>query len=690
MDFSLPPIEKAPVPLPHFPTRQQAFVFRALEFFSYEKIAKLLHTTPENIRLAGLQMGISKDEPGTVWLEKGYITIIKAMWHLLPYSQLLELLEMEAAEFAVVLREDDFLDIKLREKPDCQELYWRDLTEAELQATAPIKAVMDTLSLEGKKPFEFAFIRPDIQFEGEANFDSRIIYLFTGLYQKAFDVDSETYCPDALLESYQRLGINGIWTQAVLYMLTEYPFDPALSAGWEKRLANLVKLTQRCQRYGIKLYLYLNEPRSMEPAFFEKYPHLHGHAVNDTKHCLCTSTEEVQNYLKNAVETLCKNAPLLGGFFTITRSENPTNCYSHSTPETCTCPRCKDLSVGQVIGNVLQCIRDGADRVNPDIKVFAWSWSWGAYNEDIIRHLPQRTILISQSELAVPFEIGGCAGEVHDYSMSIPGPGQHAKDEWQLAAECGIGLAAKVQVNTTWEGSTVPALPVYPSVNAHLQRLQDCGVRHILLSWTLGGYPSENLQYAAKYFYKSVTFEAPNPTLQKACEQFCKAFREFPFHIGVLYNGPQNGGPANLLFAEPTGYRSTMTCFAYDDLRGWRADFYPEDVFESQFAKLCALWEEGLQMLEAEPDSETKLMAQAAHCLYKACLEQVRFYRARSAGDKAAMREAARIEAQTARTMLSLMNKNAAIGFEAANQYYFSKFSLCEKVLNCTYLAEHL
>ena len=65
-----------------------------------------------------------------------------------------ELLEMEAAEFAVVLREDDFLDIKLREKPDCQELYWRDLTEAELQATAPIKAVMDTLSLEGKKPFE--------------------------------------------------------------------------------------------------------------------------------------------------------------------------------------------------------------------------------------------------------------------------------------------------------------------------------------------------------------------------------------------------------------------------------------------------------------------------------------------------------------------------------------------------------
>ena len=40
--------------------------------------------------------------------------------------------------------------------------------------------------------------------------------------------------------------------------------------------------------------------------------------------------------------------------------------------------------------------------------------------------------------------------------------------------------------------------------------------------------------------------------------------------------------------------------------------------------------------------------------------------------------------------MLGLMNKNAAIGFEAANHYYFSKGELAEKIINCKYILENL
>ena len=36
--------------------------------------------------------------------------------------------------------------------------------------------------------------------------------------------------------------------------------------------------------------------------------------------------------------------------------------------------------------------------------------------------------------------------------------------------------------------------------------------------------------------------------------------------------------------------------------------------------------------------------------------------------------------------MLALMNKNPSIGFEAANHYYFSRFGICEKIVNCDYL----
>ena len=66
---------------------------------------------------------------------------------------------------------------------------------------------------------------------------------------------------------------------------------------------------------------------------------------------------------------------------------------------------------------------------------------------------------------------------------------------------------------------------------------------------------------------------------------FSAAFREFPFHVGVLYSGPQQLGPANLLWSEPTRYHATMVGFPYDDLDAWRA-VYPPEIFIQQLEKV--------------------------------------------------------------------------------------------------------
>lgn len=689
MDFSLPKLGKSPISLPHFPTIHQAFIFRASEFVSFEKIAKILKTTTKNVQIAAQQMGINHAQDSDVWLNKGYITIIRSMWHILPYDQLLELLETDEKSLAILLREEDFLDIKLGDKPDCKPVVWRELTQDELKATEVIAKTMQGLNIIGKKPFEFEYIQPNIEFSGKTIFDTRMIYLFSGLYQKAFDVDSEQYCSDEMLESYQKLGINGVWTQGILFQLTEFPFDKSVSVGYEKRLQRLKKFTQRCDKYGIKVFLYLNEPRSMPENFYKKYPSLRGHTVNDNKICMCTSANEVQKYLTDAVESICRAVPLIGGFFTITRSENPTNCYSHSTPKTCSCPRCKNKSVGEVIGQVISCIRNGADRVDRNIKVIAWSWAWNEFNLEIIKNLPKGVILQSQSELHVPFEIGGINGKVVDYSMGIIGPGQRALTEWKAAKERGLETSAKIQVNTTWEGSTVPALPVFALIEEHLKRIQQEGVSHLMLSWTLGGYPSENLMHAAKYYNKNVKIPNYSDKVEQACKLFSKAFCEFPFDIKVLYCGPQNGGPSNLLFKKPTGYEATMTCYAYDDIEKWKS-IYPINIFEDQLDKMCRLWKKGLDFLIDEPECETIIMAKAAYCLYKSSLNQVRFYRARKNGETNKMKKLTESELNIAKDMLSLMNKNAAIGFEAANHYYFSKGMICEKILNCRYLINNL
>lgn len=291
---------------------------------------------------------------------------------------------------------------------------------------------------------------------------------------------------------------------------------------------------------------------------------------------------------------------------------------------------------------------------------------------------------MSQSELHVPFTIGGVSGKVRDYSMGILGPGERAKTEWKAARNRGLETAAKVQVNTTWEGSTVPAIPVYPLIEEHIQRICQEGVTNLLLSWTLGGYPSGNLMHVAKYFYEEYDCDALCETeaQRSAARLFSQAFQEFPFDISVLYQGPQNAGPSNLLFLKPTGYTATMTCFAYDDVDSWRS-IYLKEIFERQLALLYDKWREGLALLEEEEYGEMKIMANAAYCLFWSSLNQFRFYLAREREDREGMIREAREEIACAEKMLAMMNLNAAIGFEAANQYYFSKGCLCEKIVNC-------
>lgn len=681
--FTLPPIDKEPIPLSHFPTRHQAFIFRASEYVPAEKIASVLRTTAENVQRAAEDMGIPHFNPENKWLKRGYITIIRRMWHILPYEQLFELLDTDKEAFARLLREEDFLDVKLEKKPRCKPVLWRELSDKEREQTKKIKQIMRELDFSGRAPFEFKYSVPSIKFKGKERFSTRMIYAFSGMYQHAFDIDSEEYLPDEQLKAYQSLGINGIWTQGILSQISHFPFDPALSAGYEKRLERMRALTERLDKFGIRLYLYLNEPRGMPIGFFDGKPELMGHVRGDFA-SLCTSVDAVKDYLRDAVEEVCRAVPKLGGFFGITRSENLTNCFSHSgTPDApCNCPRCKDRSAAEVISEVLGCFLEGARRVSEDIRVFAWSWRWDEESEAIINRLPRGIILLSQSELDIPFEIGGVRGNVLDYSMSIIGPGTLARREWKLARERGLEIGAKVQINTTWEASTVPAIPVSPSIDEHIRGLHGEGVRHLLLSWTLGGYPGRNIATAAKHFYENAVTEASNPALYEAEKQFVRAFREFPFHLDVLYNGPQNAGPSSLLFEKPTGYTASMTCFAYDDLESWRG-IYPIDVFEAQFARLCEEWEIGLKMLPTDCDREAQVMARATYCLFKSSLNQIRFIRARNDNRFEAAIAEAKNEIGIAKEMLSLMNENSAIGYEAANHYYFSKGQLAEKIINC-------
>ena len=113
-NVKLPPVmEDKQLLLPHFPSRLHAAVFRLWETVKAEKIAEALDLPLSKIIETANEMGLSKQKNMEVWHEKGYITTIRNAWHILTYEQILKVLGWTKEQLATVLKEDDFLDIKL-------------------------------------------------------------------------------------------------------------------------------------------------------------------------------------------------------------------------------------------------------------------------------------------------------------------------------------------------------------------------------------------------------------------------------------------------------------------------------------------------------------------------------------------------------------------------------------------------
>ncbi len=688
--------------LPHFPTKLHAAVFRLWETVEAERIAYALNIDVDIIRKTAEDMGLKPQQNMYNWEKRGYITTIKNAWHILNYEQIMRLLGIDEEKLASILKDDDFLYVKLGEfKPGTDDIVLEDLTDKQQEQLTRIKKVMteDVGDIfEGAAPFDF-FEDTEGEITFPQNDDIRMIYSYCGLYSNVLDEDVRISYPEAMLKKYAKSGVNAIWLPVILYQVTEFPFDPSYSAGWQDRQRRLNELVELAGRYGIKVYLYLNEPRCMPLAFFDKYPELKGHTM-ELYASLCLSDERVLKYLRSSVRSLCEAVPGLGGFFTITMSENLTHCKSISGNN---CEKCKDIPVGKQISDIICAISEESRKVNPSIKTIAWTWSWDSMRGEELREcisaLPKEVIVQSNSERKKKYCIGGVEGTVADYSISIPGPSEAAKEVWDIAKETGHGVSAKVQINNTWECSTVPYLPVFDLIREHMSHLSSEGVRHMMLSWTLGGYPSINLKIACECLrdnseeaYDKILkeeFGSYADIVKKASSIFSDAFREFPFHIGVVYNGPQNGGPSNLLFDKPTGFNTTMTGFAYDDIDSWRS-IYPEDIFVSQLKKLSDKWKEGLDVIEHMPDCEFKQVALGGFLLFNSSYNQASYIVARKNNDKQTMLDMVREEKQNALLMLDIMKKNPTFGYEAANHYYFNKGMLAEKVICCDYLEQNL
>jgi hypothetical protein len=718
-----------PVPCPHFPSRLHAFVWRNWPLVPVERMAEVVGARPADIRHLGTAMGLGRPPRITRDQQRrSYITVLRRNWHLLPYEQLLPLLGWTPEEMAYTLREDDFLFIKLGSlKPQCEPLHFQasdaETRQREREIAEIVRHAFPGGPASAAEPL-FSFVA-DLSAPPPASSRPRptpgeplrFCYSYFALYgDPLLDAASAPY-PDGYLARLAEAGVNGVWLQAVLYKLAPFPWEPKLSAQYEERLKSLVALVARARRHGIRVFLYLNEPRAMPRKFFDARPELKG-VVEADHAALCTSAPDVQRFLRSSVATICRAVPDLGGFFSITASENLTNCWSHGAGAAC--PRCGQRPPADVVAEVNRLIAQGIREAQSRAQLLAWDWGWNdAWGEDIIRQLPPEVSLMSVSEWSLPIERGGVKSTVSEYSISAVGPGPRARRHWGFARQRGLGTIAKMQAGNTWELSAVPYIPAVENVARHAANLRGLQIDGLMLGWTLGGYPSPNLEVVSETLACGSADAAMQrvaerrfgtalaPSVVAAWREFSAAFREFPYDGSVVYSAPQQYGPANLLWAEPTGYRATMVGFPYDDLDTWRA-IYPPEVFIRQMEKVAGGWDQALSRLQHAGSEKRKTIAaaerkafeaetrvaEAAAIHFRSTANQARFVMVRRAlqaaknpaeaeASIAALDRILQDELALARRLHALQSADSRIGFEASNHYFYVPVDLAEKVLNC-------
>ena len=713
---SVLPMGRAPAPLDAawFPSRMHAFVWRNWALVPLDRMGAVVGARAEDLAGMGRSMGLEPPRGvSDAQRRRAHLTIIRRNWHLLPYDQILALLGWTSEQLAYTLREDDFFFHKVGElKPKSLPLRWTPSTQAENaradEIATLVRASFPKGGLEGREPL-FSFIENleslPASVSNPAAVDGRpplrLGYSYFALCgDPLLDPALDPY-PEGLLARLAAVGENAVWLHVELAHLAPLPW--ADDRHVEQRCAALRGLVARAARHGMKIFLYFNEPRSLPSSspVFKRHPEWRGVEEKEFN-AVCTSAPEVRAGIRDAVASLCRAVPDLGGFFTITASENLTNCRSHG--QGAKCPRCKDRKPAEVIAEVSATIAEGIRAAGGGQRYLAWDWGWrDEWALDVIERLPATVELMSVSEWSLPIERGGVKSAVGEYSISSIGPGPRALRHWEAARKRGLRVVAKIQCGNTWELSAVPYLPVLENITRHATALRDAGVKDVMLGWTLGGYPSPNIEAISeinsggsldslarkRHGERNAAVAA---TFWRECST---AFREFPYNIGCVYSAPLQMGPANPLWPAPTGYKACMVGIPYDDLNAWRA-IYPAEVFAAQLEKVAIGFESAVAKVRAAiadppaPLAEELRFAEAAAIHFASVANQTRAVVARDGGDNARLGRICDAEAKLATRLHALQSSDSRIGFEASNQYYYTPHDLVEKVINCRWLASRV
>ena len=159
-------------------------------------------------------------------------------------------------------------------------------------------------------------------------------------------------------------------------------------------------------------------------------------------------------------------------------------------------------------------------------------------------------------------------------------------------------------------------------------------------------------------------------------------------------------GPANLLYLEPSGWKSTMVGFPYDDLNHWKS-IYPTSVYIEQNQKVAEGFERGIHYLEKALEKETDptiqqmlktdlRRANGIKCYFRSIVNQASFIVYRDENHCEKMKEAILQEMENVKEFIPLCDADPTFGYESSNHYFYVRNDLVEKVINLEWILHQL
>ena len=464
-------------------------------------------------------------------------------------------------------------------------------------------------------------------------------------------LDDIDYYPENYLNRLAHNGTNGLWIYTSFAQLISSPYIPSKDEFCEKRMQKLRSVVDKCERYGIKVYLFAIEPIGLLGEDQDKYEDMLGAFTKGDRRPLCPRIDKVREHVIYCLEHIFGAIPKLGGYITIPAGERPTTCASIGTYNTC--PRCAHYSRGENLAYSIDLIKEGLRRAGTGAEFISWTYGHRYWDDadikDYIEHAPDDVVLMQNFEdRGVDVQLGK-KRIAWDYWLSYPGPSDMFAMSARTAKANQRPMYAKMQVCSSHEIATVPYIPVPGILYDKYRTARDLGVTGVMECWYFGNYPSMMNRASTELSYIDDTMDkntflyelaarlygrSEGESILHAWQAFEEGYRNYPTNIMMSYYGPMHDGIAWDIFPIPVNRALPRSWLLLDPPDGdrigeclFKGHTFDEAILLSErmkdaFARGCA-------MLPLDKDDEHSLCASAIELLLTSGNNILKFYKLR-------------------------------------------------------------